>query len=115
MGKHDLREARSLLTQLIVHLVKIAACSSSRDIPDWRAEARSFGDAAYQGFAPSMRQLLDIEAIWHKGEREARLYLQDLGLPPAAPRDCPFGLDDVLTDALDVDRLLAKLASKSAA
>ncbi len=111
LGKRDLREVRSLLCNLITHLVKIDSCPSSRDLPHWRAEARSFSDAACQAFAPSMRQLLDLPSIWLKGGRAAQSYLQDIGLQVDLPRECPFGLDALLTENFEIDEVLAQLAA----
>lgn len=111
LGKRDLREVRSLLKRLIEHLIKIDACPASNSLPHWRSEARSFSSSASEAFSPSMRQLLDLTSIWRKGLKAARHFLDDIGVPSADWIDCPFVLDELLSEDFGLDDALVKLAA----
>jgi hypothetical protein len=95
VGRHELREVRSLLVQALLHDLKAEAWPLSRDVPHWRAEARGFRRDAAFAFAPSMRQRIDLAAIYD----DARTRLPDTvdGQPPLpVPETCPVTLDELL-------------------
>lgn len=61
----------------------------------WRAEARGFRGDAAEAFTPSMRQRMDVDALY----RRALDQMPDTvdGQPPLpVPRECPVTLDKVL-------------------
>ena len=95
VGGNVFRAVRSHLVQAMLHELKVRAWPQSRDVPHWRGEVRlQRGDAA-DDFTPSMRQLIDIAALYHR----ARRALPDTadGQPPASlPETCPWTLDELL-------------------
>ena len=110
LGKRDLREVESYLLRLIEHLVKIDVCAGSRDLPHWRSEARHFQRSARVAFAPSMRQLLDIDGIWDAAQKLMIEHLSDQGIE-YLPIACPFALDDLLSSDFDMKAALTRIAS----
>ena len=98
VGLSLLRTCRSLLLQAMVHLLKLHAWPSSRSVEHWKSEAGVFLDDAEDGFAPSMRQHIDL------GEAT-----DAAGAPNPLPQTCPFTLPELL--AGDLAELRAKLAA----
>src|SRR5947209_3825193 len=54
VGRHELREVRSLLLQALINMLKAEAWPLSPDAPTWRADALRFRTEASEAFAPSM-------------------------------------------------------------
>ena len=69
VGINTVRACRSLLLQALIHMLKAEAWPLSRDAPSWRAEAKRFRVDAADAFAPSMRQKIDVNAIYAKALR----------------------------------------------
>ncbi len=91
LGKGDLRGVTSLIRQIFVHLIKAASEPNSQARAHWRAEATALQADLPDFYAPSMRQLVDVQAIWRKALKVAESSLQEHGesLDPKVPADCP--------------------------
>ncbi len=64
VGRSQLTAVRSLLVQALTHDLK---CQAWPDVPyvlHWRAEARGFPGDAADAFTPSMRQRIDVCALY---------------------------------------------------
>lgn len=109
MGKRDLREVGSFLARLIEHLLKLAACPNSRDRPHWMSEAGHFHSSAVDAFTPGMRQLLSLEKIWKRGCRDALLGLEVIDVTLSPSEQCPYDLDQLLSEDFDIKAALATL------
>ncbi len=98
VGRNSLRACRSLLLQALLHDLKAAAWPLSRDVPHWRSEARVARINAADAYAPSMRQRIDVPAIYAKA-LHAMPETMD-GHPPL-PVDaiCPVTLDELLSES----------------
>jgi hypothetical protein len=97
VGNEQLHAVTSLLTQALLHRLKIEAWPLSRDVPHWRGEARRFRGDAADRFVPSMRQKIDLAKIY----RRALHAMPDTidGQPPLpVPDVCPVTLDYLLSD-----------------
>jgi hypothetical protein len=95
VGNEQLHAVTSLLTQALVHMLKIEAWPSCRDVPHWRSETRRFAIDAADRYAPSMRQRIDLAKIY----RRARHILPDRidDQPPLpVPDQCPVTLEQLL-------------------
>ncbi len=108
VGLSELRACESLLRQALVHLLKL------RQWPDgpaahWRAETVGFLADAQARFTPSMRQRIGLDRLYRKAVVQVRTGEQGDSPPRGGPEACPFTLDDLLADDLDVMGLLAKL------
>lgn len=114
LGKAELRAVTSLLRQIMVHLIKAASAPRSDAKAHWRTEATAFGTDLPDYYAPSMRQFIDMQALWRRALKAARANLEESGdaVGPNAPEACPYALDDLLAEDFDFDRALAKLVAE---
>ncbi|HSU07042.1 MAG TPA: DUF29 family protein [Acetobacteraceae bacterium] len=95
VGRSDLHAVESWLTQALLHDLKAQAWPQSRDAPHWRAEARLFRRQARRRFTESMRQKIDIAALY--SDALAGLPETLDGQPPQAVSPvCPVTLDEPL-------------------
>jgi hypothetical protein len=99
VGSEQLHAVESLLFQALVHMLKAQGWPLSRDVENWRADARGFRAQAANRFAPSMRQRLDLARIYRQALRAVPATTD--GQPPQPlPETCPATLDDLLGDAM---------------
>lgn len=97
VGRSDLHAVTSWLMQALRHDLKAEAWPLSREVPHWRAEARGFRAQARQRFTESMRQRIDVGALY----RIALVGLAESmdGTPALpVPEVCPVTLDELLSD-----------------
>jgi hypothetical protein len=96
VGASELSAVRSHLRQLLLHLLKLHGWPGSASAEHWRNELDVFQTEAQARFAPSMRQRIDVAAIYQQARRAVGRML-NYGEPPSAlPEQCPFSLDDLL-------------------
>ncbi len=110
VGRSELHGCESLLRQALIHLLKLHLTPKSRSASHWRGEVVTFLADARRYFSPSMRQRIDLAALYAealsrfraetRGKRDHRL--------PAA---CPFVLDDLLVAEPDIEALLTKVGA----
>jgi hypothetical protein len=95
VGASELRAVRSLLMQALVHDLKAEAWPLSREVPQWRAEAKRVRIEAADAYTPSMRQHLDLAKIFR---RALRILPETIdGQPPLpVPQACPVTLEELL-------------------
>jgi hypothetical protein len=97
VGRNELRAVRSLLTQALVHMLKAEGWPRARDVPSWRADALRFRHEAADAFSPSMRQHLDVAALYRRALHELPENMD--GQPPQnLPETCPMTLDELLSE-----------------
>lgn len=97
VGRSELRGVESLLVQAMRHMLKVEAWPLSRDVPNWRADAIDFRRQARRRFAPSMRQRIDLTALY--ADALAALPKTMDGQPPLpVPETCPVTLDELLAE-----------------
>jgi hypothetical protein len=97
VGCEQLHAVESFMVQALLHDLKAAAWPLSRDVPQWRAEARRFrGDSASR-FAPSMRQRIDMAKV-HRRALRAMPETMDDQPPLPVPESCPVTLDELLAE-----------------
>jgi hypothetical protein len=81
-----------------LHDLKARAWPQSPEAPHWRIEVHAFRYEAAKAFAPSMRQRIDVAALYREALR--RLPSAVAGqVPLPVPRTCPVTLDEMLADA----------------
>jgi hypothetical protein len=107
VGMSELRACSSFLNQAMVHLLKVRAWPDSPASALWREEIYRFLDDAEDRFSPSMRQRIDIDALYAKACHRALRGTDVSGSARPLPDHCPFTLDDLL--AADVPALLAQI------
>nr|WP_294521736.1 DUF29 family protein [uncultured Rhodopila sp.] len=96
VGRNALRACRAQLLQALLHDLKAEAWSLSRDVPQWRSEARVARINAANAYAPSMRQKIDLADIYAKARRA--LPESTDGHRRCRCRRCAVTLDDLLGD-----------------
>ncbi len=113
LGKSELRAVTNLIRQIVVHLIKAASAPRSDASAHWRTETITFHSEIPGYYGPSMRRLIDLEAIWKRALKLAKAALEEDGdaLSPAIPSSCPFTLDDFLTEDFVPGEALGKLTA----
>ena len=105
VGRSELHSVESLLVQALLHDLKVRAWPYSRNVPHWKAEARTFRRDARRRFTPSMRRKIDVAGLF----REALEVLPETmdGYPPSqeglalAAVSQPATVDGALLDQPD--------------
>ncbi len=97
VGRSQLSAVKSLLRQALLHDLKCEAWPLSREVPHWRSEALGFRSDAAEAFTPSMRQLIDVDAIYRRALRQMP-ESHDGQAPLPVPTTCPLTLDELLSD-----------------
>ena len=101
---------RSQLVNLMAHAAKVAHSTNPAVIGHWRTECAEFHDRIIDVYRPSMRRKLDLEALWRRARRKVLASFADYGEPsPVLPAKCPFSLDELIDEDLDVEHLAASL------
>ncbi len=95
VGRSPLRACRLQLLQALLHILKAQAWPLAREVPHWLSEARVARVNASAGFAPCMRQCVDMEEIY-AAARYAMPERHDGQPPLPVPPDCPKSLDELL-------------------
>ena len=112
MGRAELNKVASLMVQMLVHLLKLAAEPEASAREHWIEEILTFQADARRTVTPGMRQRLDPEDIWHDAVRLASAARAVGGRPPlAAPQRCPLSLDTLLDRDFDHQVALAAIAA----
>jgi hypothetical protein len=95
VGREQLHAVESLLFQAMSHMLKAEAWPQSRDVENWRGDARGFLAQARRRFAPSMRQKIDVDSLFADVIKALPAIMD--GQPPlSVPPKCPFTLDGLL-------------------
>ncbi len=97
VGRSQLSSVRSFVIQALLHDLKARAWPLSRDVPHWHAEAIGFRQQAAEAFSPSMRQHLEMPALYARALRRLPENMDGV-LPLPVPQQCPVTLDEVLAD-----------------
>jgi hypothetical protein len=108
VGRSELNACESLLRQAFSHLLKLYLWPESDAAGHWAAEILGFLADAQRSFSPSMRQRIDLAAIYGTAFRQAQAEAKGQTAPNVPPT-CPFVLDDLLTNRPDVTALLEKI------
>ena len=112
VGRSELHAVESLLVQALSHLLKLARDPGGDAANHWRGEITAFLGQARRQFAPSMRQRIDLAAIWADAVRQlANARLIDRAAADALTQGgVPFTLDALLNPDLDLDAAAARIA-----
>jgi hypothetical protein len=114
LGKAELRSVTGLIRKIFVRLIKAVSQSDSPERPPWRAEATAFQIDLPGHYAPSMRQLIEMDVIWKKAVKLADVELQEQGasLSSGLPTtQSPYSIDHMLAEDFDFDAALRRLSS----
>jgi hypothetical protein len=100
VGRSETRACASLLRQMLLHQLKIAAWPHSTAVPGWTEEVARLRWEAAEAFTPSMRQKLDVARIYAGALRDLRRMPHTIdGQPPRpVPEQCAATLDELLAE-----------------
>lgn len=104
----EVQACESLLIQAMAHVLKLRRWPRSASSGHWQAEAAAFLGRAGRFDALSMRQRIDMPALYRIALREVVLWADESGPGGSLPEACPFGLQ-VLLDQTAYPLDLAKL------
>jgi hypothetical protein len=101
VGLSELNAVHSYLRQILVHLLKIHGWPTLGARRHWRSEIVAFQTDAQRRFTPSMRQRIDLEAVYARAVLQIEPLRYGGAAPSAAPPTCPVTLDELLTAPCD--------------
>ena len=96
-GRRQLTQARSLLVEAMVALLKAKVWPLSPEVPRWQKEALGLQRDAAAVLVPSMRQRIDTNELYFRALRRLPKTV-DGQEPRLFPTECPVTLDDLLGD-----------------
>jgi hypothetical protein len=112
LGRSEIRETSSLLRQVLVHLIKLAAQPHSEPADHWIEEILAFQGDAVLACTPGIRQRIDIPLIWRLAENGATRLLERQGINlDNLPDECPFSLEELLSTDFDPGAAAKKIAA----
>ena len=97
MGRAEIAKVSSLLSQVLIHLLKMAIEPDSLSQRHWVSEVLTFQADAVWAFTPGMKQRIELDRIWKMACNGVARHLENEELSvPAWPGVCPLTLDDLL-------------------
>ena len=95
VGREQLHAVESLLLQAFVHELKAQAWPEALDVEKWLFDAKLFRAQASLRLTVSMRQRLDVQALYAKALCTLPVTLDGLA-PQPVPQTCPSTMDELL-------------------
>jgi hypothetical protein len=111
VGRSELAAVESYLELIFVHLIRLVVEPDSTSVRHWRGEIAAFHANARRRYSPSMRQRIDVNALWRSAREQSLLAYEGKeherveGLSIKAP----FVLDELLAEKIDVVGLASRL------
>lgn len=105
LGRSEWKGVASHLRNALAHVLKAVCDPGSMSRVAWGVETSNSLREAREDYRPSMRQNMDMEAIWRNAFRQASdaLLPYKVTIPPRLPDRCPFTLDEMLDDGFTYD------------
>jgi hypothetical protein len=108
VGRSELNGCQSLLRQALIHLLKLSLEPDCDAAAHWRGEVDTFLADARRYASPSIRQRIDVAALY--AEALSRLRSEARGnRDPRLPGSCPLSLDNLLLEEPDVMALVGMI------
>jgi uncharacterized protein DUF29 len=111
VGRSELAAVESDLELIFVHLIRLVVEPNSNSVRHWRSEIVGFHANARRRYSPSMRQRIDVNALWRSAREqslpayEGAEHERVTGLSSKAP----LTLDELLAETIDVAGLASRL------
>jgi hypothetical protein len=111
VGRSELAAVESYLELIFVHLIRLVVEPDSTSIRHWRSEIAAFHSNARRRYSPSMRQRIDIDALWRSAREQSLLAYEGAEHERIAGLSikAPLALDDLLAEKIDVIGLASRL------
>ncbi|MBX9700867.1 MAG: DUF29 domain-containing protein [Acetobacteraceae bacterium] len=106
LGNSEIAQVASLLSQAMIHSLKIARWPGSTAVPNWYGEAMTFLDQAQERYRPSMARSIDVTQRFAKARRLV-LSLPEQGSPTEPlPDTLTLTLADLMDESADLRTLV---------
>ena len=111
LGRSEWGGVASQIRNALVHVLKGFCDPNSPARWAWSIETGAFLDQARDDYRPSMREKIDLDALWRKAFRSAsrELLTYRRRVPPGIPEGCPFSLDEILAKSFDYESAVRRL------
>jgi hypothetical protein len=111
VGRNELRAATSPIRLIMVHIAKAVSEPEAPAVAHWWAECIGWQDDLRSAFSPSMRQRIDIDALWTRALKQAEIALkaQGVSLPKGLHGPCPVELDELLSGEFDLPEIVRRI------
>jgi hypothetical protein len=111
VGRSELAAVESHIRLILVHLIKLRMEPTSDAVRHWRSEIVGFSSDARRRYTPSMRQRIDLDAIWCSAREQAMVAYDESpqDVADTLPTRCPFTVEELLADRIDILALQARL------
>jgi hypothetical protein len=111
VGRSELAAVESFLQLVLAHLIKLVVTPDATSARHWRSEIFHFSSQARRRYAPSMRQRIDLDAIWRSAKKEMRLQFEgeQEALVEGLPEAVPYLFDELLSEEIDGYELVRRL------
>ncbi len=113
VGKRELWAVEESIRSIFLHLIRLLFEPTAIAAPQWRSDVIEFHCRIKDRYAPSMRQRIDMNALWCSAHDQLTL---GYGKTPAAevlaslPRECSFTIDEMIADRVDSSVLIDRLS-----
>jgi hypothetical protein len=112
VGNEQRFGVESNLIQAFMHLIKTVALPEDPAVRHWTKETNAFLANAARRWRPSMRRAVDPDGLWSDAARQAARDLEiDGHAVPPLPKECPFGLEELVGGEADPRDLASRLAA----
>ena len=113
VGRSELAAVESQLQNVLSHLIKLYAEPESDAVRHWRGEIVTFQSEAVRRYSSSMRKRIDLDRLWRSACRQSIAgSANPSGLARALPQKCPFYLDDLLSEEVEIPELIDELGKR---
>ncbi len=112
VGRSQLDRAESFIALMLEHIAKAVSEPEAPSLGHWRTECVGWQAQLLRAFSPSMRQRIDMDALWRSALRvaEAALAEHDQQLASNLTVPCPVTLDDLLAEAFEFRDIVRRIA-----
>jgi hypothetical protein len=111
VGRSELAAVESYLELIFVHLIRLVVEPDSTSVRHWRSEVAAFHANARRRYSPSMRQRIDVNALWRSAREQSLLAYEGTEHERVAGLSikAPLALDELLAETIDVAGLASRL------
>ena len=111
VGRSELAAVQSYLELILVHLIRLLVEPDAPSVRHWRSEIAAFHSNARRRYSPSMRERIDVNALWRSAREQSMLAYEgpQQQLVAGLSTESPFTLDELLADKIDVLGLADRL------
>ncbi len=113
VGRSVIQGVESMLSLVLIHLIKYISAPMAQSTGSWRTEVVIFQATARRSYKAAMRQRIDWDDLWSTAVKAADVSLRSFGdrLVDGLPERLPFTPEELTSKTFDMDFALERLAS----